>query len=166
MEYLSFPDYSSVIGGEIHDFLSGKKDYPIEVRHVLYAANRYEHKKQIESWLSTGKILIMNRYCESNVAYGVASGLPHEWLASLESLMPESDYVFLIKITPELSLNRKEKRDKFELDLIFLQRVCQAYDALAKSRNWFTLEGGRSPDEVRKEISKLAIAIIKERSKL
>jgi dTMP kinase len=166
VEYLSFPDYSTVIGDEIHDFLSGKKDYPIEARHMLYSANRYEHKDQIDAWLSKGKIVIINRYCESNIAYGVASGLSHEWLLSLESLMPKSDYVLLIKISPELSLSRKQKRDKFELDLVFLQRVCQAYAALAKGSNWFSIEGNRSPGEVRNEISKLVTAIIKERNML
>ena len=113
---MTFPDYGTAIGAEIQAFLSGKKEYGLEARHLLYAANRYEKKAIIERWLSDGKVIIANRYCESNLAYGVANGLSLEWLKEIESKMPQSDYIFLLNADPELSQSRKEKlRDSTKL---------------------------------------------------
>ncbi|MGI0084777.1 MAG: dTMP kinase, partial [Nitrososphaerales archaeon] len=121
-EYLSFPDYSSSIGKEISAFLSGIKSYGPEARHMLYSINRYEHKDQIERWLGDLKIVIINRYCESNIAYGVAGRLSMEWLSQIESRMPQSNYIFFLKATSELSKRRKSSRDKFETDYDYLTR--------------------------------------------
>ncbi len=162
VEYLSFPDYRTNVGSEIRSFLSGKKDYSKEAKHILYAANRYEHKNEIEAWLSKKKVIVVNRYCDSNLAYGVASELPLHWLRSLESLMPPADYVFLVKITPEISNERKPKRDKFELDLDFLRHVSLVYEALADNTSWFSIDGTKSVDDIHFEISKLAESLIRQ----
>jgi len=37
-----FPDYSTVIGKEINRYLHGKRKFPPEIIHYLYAANRWE----------------------------------------------------------------------------------------------------------------------------
>ncbi len=155
-EYDSFPDYSTAIGLEIRAFLSGSKIYPIEVRHMLFSLNRLEHKERIEKWLDEDKIIVINRYCNSNLAYGSASGLSIEWLKSLESQMPQADYVFYLKAGPELSKKRKSDRDKFELDLRFLERVASLYDALAEDRNWFTIDADNSVETIHYEISRIA----------
>src|SRR5579863_8588738 len=138
-EFDSFPDYSTVSGREIRAFLlEGKNNYPLEARHMLFALNRLEHKEQLEKWLREGKTVVINRYCSSNLAYGSANGLPIEWLKELEKNMPEADYVFYLKADSELSKKRKASdRDRFEVDLSFLDRVTAVYDALAESANWF-----------------------------
>ena len=164
-EYLSFPDYETAIGQEILAFLSGKKHYGLEARHMLYSANRYEHKDQIEEWLKTqkeGSVVIINRYCDSNIAYGVASGLPLQWLKELESRMPQADYVFFLRATPQLSIKRKSKRDKFEVDFEFLNRVSEVYGALAESPNWFSLDADGSIESIHYEITRLANDLLKE----
>ena len=161
-EYISFPDYSTPIGQEIGGFLSGTKNYPIEARHMLYSANRLEHKERIERWLGEGRILIINRYCDSNLAYGAASGLSIEWLKSLESKMPPADYIFYLKGEVKLSKERKSKRDKFEIDLDFLKRVSSVYNALAESPNWFTIDADNSIESIHYEISRLTRKLLEE----
>ncbi len=165
-EYISFPDYSTAVGQEIHTFLSGAKNYPIEARHMLYSVNRLEHKEQIEKWLSEGKIVIINRYCESNLAYGAASGLSIEWLKALESKMPEADYIFYLKAEPELSERRKKNRDTFEIDLNFLKRVSSVYNALAESPNWFTIDADNSTESIHYEVSTLAERLLELASEI
>jgi dTMP kinase len=155
-EYDSFPDYSTVVGREISAFLSGSKIYPIEARHMLFSLNRLEHKERIEKWLIEGKIVVINRYSDSGVAYGSASGLSIEWLKSLDSQMPQPDYVFYLKARTELLKQRKSDRDTFELDLRFLERVSSVYDALAQSPNWFTIDADNSIESIHYEISRLA----------
>jgi dTMP kinase len=161
-EHLSFPDYTTKIGEEIRAFLNGKREYGIETRHVLYSANRYEHIDRIKKWITERKAVIVNRYCESNIAYGVANGLSIEWLRSLESVMPQADYVFLLKINPEVSSERKPKRDRFEADIEYLRRVSNVYLTLAESRNWIVIDGNRTVSDIHSEISKLAAALMSE----
>jgi dTMP kinase len=153
-EYISFPDYSTPIGQEIRGFLEHKRDYNLESRHLLYAENRYEHKEQIERWISQGRIVVINRYTESNLAYGGANGLPLEWLAEIESRMPKADYVFYLKLSPEVSAARKRNRDRYEADLAFLKRVASVYEALVEPGRWFTIAADQPKDLIHYEIAK------------
>jgi dTMP kinase len=161
-EYTSFPDYSTPIGQEIRAFLSGTKNYPVEARHMLYSVNRLEHKEKIESWLQQGRVIVINRYCDSNLAYGTGNGLSIEWLRTLESMMPQADYVFYLKSSYELSIKRKSDRDKFETDPDFLRRVSSVYDALAGNPNWFTIDADNSIESIQYEISRVAEKLLQE----
>jgi dTMP kinase len=161
-EFLSFPAYSTPIGNEIKEYLHGRRDYTPETAHTLYAANRYEFKPIIERWISEKRIVIFNRYCESNVAYGMADGLARTWVEQLESKMPQSNYVFYLKISPDLSLQRKASRDRYETDLKFLTRVAQVYDVLAMDARWITVDADRDPEIVQYEIRKTLEALLQE----
>ena len=72
---MSFPDYDTPIGKEIKSFLSGRRAYPTELQHLLFAANRWEKLEDIKSCLRAGEAIVVNRYTESNLAYGRANGL-------------------------------------------------------------------------------------------
>jgi len=159
---LSFPVYSTAIGNEIKEYLLGRRDYNPETAHMLYAANRYEFKPTIEKWISEKRIVILNRYCESNIAYGVADGLSRMWVEQLESKMPQSNYVFYLKISPDLSLQRKASRDRYETDLKLLTRVSQVYDALALDSRWITIDAERDPEIVQYEIRNKFEALVQE----
>jgi dTMP kinase len=161
-EFLSFPAYSTAIGTEIKEYLLGKREYTPEAAHMLYAANRYEFKPTIERWISEKRIVVLNRYCESNVAYGVADGLARAWVEQLETKMPQSNYVFYLKISPDLSLQRKASRDRYETDLKFLTRVSQVYDALALDTRWITVDADRDPEIVHYEIQKTFDALLQK----
>jgi dTMP kinase len=153
-EYISFPDYTTPIGQEIRGFLDHRRDYNNESRHLLYAGNRYEHKEQIEKWIQEGKIVVINRYCESNLAYGGANGLPLRWLEEIESRMPRADYIFYLKLSPEVSASRKRNRDRYEADLAFLKRVASVYDALVEPGRWFVVSADQPKDLIHYEIAK------------
>jgi len=165
-EFLSFPVYSTPIGQEIKNYLSMKRDYSPEAVHALYSANRYEFKQKISSWISIGRFVVLNRYCESNIAYGIADGLPRVWLEELESRMPQSDYVFYLKVSPEKSLERKKSRDRFEADTKFLTRVDDIYDALAVRPRWITVDGDRDSAIVHYEIMKTLSTRLGEERKI
>jgi len=164
--YLSFPDYSTAIGQEIRNYLSLKREYSPETIHTLYAANRYEFKPRIDDWISEKRIIVLNRYCESNVAYGIADGLPRIWLEQLESRMPQADYIFYLRITPELSSRRKQSRDRFESSDRFLHRVSEVYDALALPPRWITVSGDREAGMVHYEILRSLSARFGEERKI
>ena len=50
---LTFPDYGTSIGEEIARALQGEREYGPDVMQLLFIANRYERKPDIERWLET-----------------------------------------------------------------------------------------------------------------
>ena len=72
---VSFPDYGTPIGEEIARALAGERDYSADVMQLLYVANRYERRADLERWLDDGLVLVCDRYTASSVAYGEAFGL-------------------------------------------------------------------------------------------
>lgn len=148
-EMISFPDYTTPIGRELKFYLAGKRDYPPQTRHLLFAANRWERKKDIESWLQRGKVVLANRYVASGVAYGMAHGLEKGWLWNLEEGLPKPDETFLIDIPPQVSFARKMKeRDLYEERTELLEQAREAYLDLASEDNWAVLDGTREVESV------------------
>ena len=139
---ISFPTYTTAIGREIEKSLSGKVDYPVEVRHLLLSANRWEMKSQIEESLLLDMFIICNRYYESNVAYGMANGLEESWLKNLDKGLPKADLTILIDIPTSESRKRKTRdRDVHENDLGLLSKVNNIYQRLATENGWDIVDG-------------------------
>ena len=125
---LSFPDYGTSIGEEIARALQGERDYGADVMQLLYVANRYERRQEIERWLEGGLMLICDRYLASSVAYGEAQDLDAAWLIDLQKYLPVPDLTILLDIAPERAAARKiSDRDKYERDLALLGRVRESY---------------------------------------
>lgn len=155
VEAISFPVYTTPLGKEIKAFLTSRRDYPSQVRHMLYAANRWEMEDRMSGWTSQGKLVVVNRYSASNLAYGSASGLPSSWLEGLEEGLPQPNLTLLIDISPETSFERKdEEGDIFEKDLKFLARVREEYVKLSKRRSWMVVNGEDPVDKVWKRVWK------------
>ena len=141
---LSFPDYGTPIGEEIERALRGARNYAPDVMQLLYVANRYEWRTEIERRRSDGEILICDRYLASSVAYGEAQGLDPTWLLEIQRHLPQPDLTFLLDIVPEVSARRKTSdRDKYERDLALLGRVRNSYLSLAEKDGWVRLSADR-----------------------
>ncbi len=151
---MAFPDYSTRIGEEIRAFLHGEKDYPVEVRHMLLSANRWEKRAEIEKMLKEKDVVILNRYYQSNLVYGVASGLKLEWLQALDVGLPKEDIVMVLDVTPEVSIKRMQsKGDVFEMNDEMMGEVSRLYRELAGKYGWILVNGDRSKEDVHKEIA-------------
>jgi len=145
---LAFPDRETPIGQEIERALRGTRDYGADVMQLLYVANRYEWKREIERERSDGTILICDRYLASSVAYGEAQGLDPQWLLEIQRYLPQPDITFLLDIAPEVSARRKTAdRDKYERDLALLARVRDSYLRQA-ANGWVRLSADRDRDAV------------------
>lgn len=159
---IDFPDYSTPVGKEIKQFLDGKKNYPDEVKMMLLSANRWEKKGEIEKMLSKGTTVIMNRYYQSNLVYGISKGLKLDWLLSLDKGMPKADLVIVIDIRPKTLVSRsKNVVDTFEKDLELIRRVKKNYRVLANKFNWRIVEGERSADEVHGQVLRIVRKFVK-----
>ena len=153
---LDFPDYTTPIGMEIKAFLEGKRDYYTpEVKHLLFSANRWEKKKEIESMLENGTIVIMNRYWQSNLVYGVANGMDANWLIRLDRGLPKENIVLMILVKPTISARRAEMQDAFESDRQLAVKAYENYLKFAKQFRWRIIDGSKSKEQVHQEIMKI-----------
>lgn len=159
---IDFPDYSTPVGKEIKQFLDGKRNYPDEVKMMLLSANRWEKKGEIEKMVSKGTTVIMNRYYQSNLVYGISKGLKLDWLLSLDKGMPKADLVIVIDIRPKTLVSRsKNVVDTFEKDLELIRRVKKNYRILANKFNWRIVEGEKSVDEVHGQVLRIVKKFVK-----
>ena len=161
---MAFPDYSTKIGEEIRTFLHGQKDYPVEVRHMLLSANRWEKRAEIEKMLKKNDAVILNRYYQSHLVYGVASGLKLEWLQALDGGLPKEDIVIVLDVTPEVSIKRMQsKGDLFEMNDDMMNNASKLYRELAGKYGWILVNGDRSREDVHKEIVQIIENKIKQK---
>jgi len=134
---MSFPDYTTRIGREIRAFLTGNRNYPMELKHILFAANRWEKEEAIRNILSTSGVLVVNRYTESNWAYGLANGLELDWLINLERGLPRTDLVILLDAPPIAVRSRRQRsQDTYEADITLQEEASSAYRRLARKFGW------------------------------
>ncbi len=151
----SFPDYSTIIGKEIKNYLYGKRKFSPEIIHYLYAANRWEKLGEIQKASLKNSVLIMNRYYHSNLVYGIANGLKEKWLQKLEEGLPKADLVIVLDASQNDSFSRKKsRRDRFEKNKKFSKKISQIYHRLAKKHRWRVVSSN-TKQETHTEIMKI-----------
>ena len=152
----SFPDYSTPIGKEIDKYLHGKRKFPPQTIHTLLAANRWEKVDEIKKAQEKNSVVIMNRYAESNLVYGLANGLKLPWLEGLDAGLPKSDLVIVLDVPQNESFKRKKQnRDKFEKNAKFSQTISRTYRKLAKKKRWKIIDATQSKDDVHQDIMRV-----------
>lgn len=147
---LSFPDYGTPIGQEIRKALDGEREFGPDVMQLLYVANRCEFRPKLDLWLSSGDVVMCDRYRASSIAYGEAQGLSPAWLGEIQQYLPAAALTVLLDIAPETAVQRKATgRDRYERDLSLLARVRESYRRQASQPGWVLIDGERPKDEVR-----------------
>lgn len=122
------PNRNTQIGTIIEGFLIGTIKLPMMAQVALFEANRWFH---------------------SGMAYAMASS--HEYLEAVEALirgLPIPDISIIIDISVAESIRRKNLRNRFEIDVEFLERVRESFLDLAKKYKWHVVNGEKEPDEV------------------
>lgn len=146
---VSFPDYDSFLGEEIARALQGERDYGPETMQLLYVANRFERKADIDRWNDAGLIVLFDRYVASGIAYGEGQGLDPEWLTTIQGSLPQPELTILLDIAPDTTVARKKTgRDQYERDLALLTRVRDSYLRQAAQPDWVRIDAEQPPDLV------------------
>lgn len=152
----SFPDYTTPIGKKIENYLTGKEKFPPQVIHCLLAANRWEKLDEIKKAISKNSVVIMNRYYQSNLIYGLVNGLPAEWLEHLDAGLPNADLVIVLDVNQKEAFHRKKsKRDEFEKNKNFSQKISRTYRKIAKMKKWKVVNASLTKEDVHKAIMKI-----------
>lgn len=145
-------------GKQVYRALSNEDESPL-TDFFMFLADRARHvEKRIEPALSSGKIVLSDRYVDSTRAYQthrIANTLDERdptvrrWME--EVFRPwniEPDIVLYLDISVDTSMERCVGMDKFE-ERENLTRVKRAYeDNLMGRRNTIRIDGERSKDEV------------------
>jgi dTMP kinase len=161
-EKFRFPERQTPIGRLISRVLRGKVYIPDASLFALFSANRLEMREHLLRALRENEVVLCDRYCGSEHAYGGAKGLEASWLRALESLMPPADLIFLLDIDARAASQRSRRgvvRDTFEVNEKFLDLVRSRYLRLAKNsedEQWILLDATLP----RKEISETIISVL------
>lgn len=173
-EVISFPRYEDNIYGKlIKRYLEGEFGSINEVNPYLmalaYAGDRALAKPKIDSWLSEGKLVIVNRYVSASKAH-LGANLPEEkraeffkWLDILEyetNKIPKEDLTILLSVDPKIGQKNVSGNhtDIHEESLKHLEQANEIYLSLAKKEdNWYVvdcMEDGemKTKEEVHQEI--------------
>ena len=161
---VSFPDYTTPIGAELHRALHGERDYGPDVIQMLMIANRYEWKPAIVRALGKGQVVVADRYLASSVAYGEAQGLDPAWLFDAQRYLPPPALTVMIDIAPATAVARKRtNRDRFEQDLSMLDRVRVSYRRQAAAPGWVAIDGERPVETVAADVFTAASSVLAPR---
>ena len=140
-------------------------DYRTEI--LLYTADRAQHvKEKIKPALKAGKIVISDRFADSNLAYQAAGrGLDYEMVYQINDWVIDStwpDLTLLLDIDIKeglrraraLSLDSAGDRLEREVD-DFHQRVRDAYLEMAEAERFALVDAGKSKEKVQRDIQKI-----------
>ena len=154
---MNFPNYNTFSGIEIHRHLKGQTLYNPHALHVLFTLNRYEEKPAIERLLDEGSVIVMNRYYQSNIMYGLADGITnHEWLESLDGEMPQANLIIILDISVEESMSRNPNPDVNEQDKNYLRKVRSYFIKYADTYGWKIVDASnKSKEDIHREVIKI-----------
>lgn len=151
----SFPNYDSIYGQMISDYLQGEFGTSTEVHpklaSLLYAFDRGMVAEEMTGHLESGHYILCDRFIESNIAYQQAK-LPEEkrneffkWLTNLEHnilRVPESDSVLFLRVPVDISrinMDEREELDGHESNQTYQQKVLKSYESLSKDNDKWTI---------------------------
>jgi len=150
----SFPRYETETGKMVKRYLNGEFGSLDEVKPefaaLLYSLDKFAAAGEIEQALSSGKIVVCDRFTASNAAHQGAKFKDNEgrkkfisWIQSVESSLPKpAATVYLdvpVPVSQELMKNRGEK-DLHESDAKYLENVRRTYLLLSEEHNWIKID--------------------------
>ncbi len=164
-----------MVGGALHDILSGKITADPKVTASLFVADRLDHILNNEDGVlksvNDGITVLCDRYYFSSYAYQSVE-VPREWVIAANRLAAETlrpDAVIFIDISAETAMERISKnRDNIELyeSLERLAKVREGYfsafELMKNDEKIFVVDGNRSVEKISAEIEKIIVENVYE----
>lgn len=179
---IDFPQYDGFFGRMIAEYLNGKfgtlNAVNAHFSALLFAGDRLENKKQLETLLDEGKLVLADRYIASNLAHQGARVSPtrqrdfRKWLEQLEYdiyRLPREDLVIYLRLPAARAqklIHRKRvrsythrRKDLQEASLKHLKRAAEIFERLARQAHWATVncmeprkKKVRAPEEIHSDV--------------
>ncbi|MDE1851486.1 MAG: dTMP kinase [Candidatus Micrarchaeota archaeon] len=168
--FYSYPDYSSVYGKRIDDFLKKRVEIGVEELSMLFLADMVKDSGKIVADIGSGKIVILDRYFFSTIAYQSAGGSDYGRMKRIEDAvgLPRPDIVFYMSIDARASSDRKSLQkgelDKLESDMPYLSKVAGFYDRMLDegygAREWAKIDASKDKDSIHEKIAAMVMKAI------
>lgn len=145
-------------GQKLWEMLSGKIEATTEEILELFVLDRREHVNQkIQPALDEGKIVLMDRYYYSTIAYQAAAGIDVNRIKKDNEFAPKPDIVLIFDLPADLAMKRVRSHsvaDVFEKEE-YLERVRKAYLNLEGDSLVRIIDATRTPEKIFDEVWKL-----------
>ena len=145
-------------GRKLWEMLSGKIEATTEEILELFVMDRKEHVDQkINPALNEGKIVLMDRYYYSTMAYQAAAGIDVKRIRKDNEFAPKPEIVLIFDLPADLAMKRVRGHsvaDVFEKEE-HLEKVRKAYLNLEDDPLVRIIDATRTPEEIFDEVWKL-----------
>jgi len=151
------------VGTLIKRLLRGEKRLPPVVEAVLFALDRFWHVEGlIRPALEEGRIVVLDRYYHSSLAYQGSAGLDIAWLRAINSFAPRPDLAIYIDVEPEEAVRRIGKPRTVLERLPIQEAVRQAYLSLADAGELVVVNGERPVEAIAEDVLALVLRALEE----
>ena len=138
---------------------------PTAAEALLFSADRIEHlENEIKPALSSGKVVVCDRYLHSSLAYQGSAGVDLDWIAKINSYALTPDLSVFIDVPPERVLERLRRRKSVMETLEIQRKVRDVYLRYVQKGELVLVDGDKSREEVAKTLYSKIIDFLKARS--
>ena len=145
-------------GQKLWDMLSGKIEATTDEILELFILDRRDHvNEKIKPALDDGKIVLMDRYYYSTMAYQAAAGIDVNRIRKDNEFAPKPDIVLIFDLPADLAMKRVRGHsvaDVFEKEE-HLEKVRKAYQDLEDDPLVRIVDATRTPEAIFEEVWKL-----------
>lgn len=163
VKHMVFPERTSDIGKLINGYLTNNQELNDETIHLLFAANRWEHKNEIINSLKSGVTLVCDRYSYSGIVYSAAKGMSLKWCMNPENGLPRPDMVFYLKAEADSLLDRGNYGEERYEKKDFQSRVAQFYEKIYATEKmyWHQIDAKQSLEDIHDTIKERFAQVLK-----
>ena len=149
-------------GKKLWEMLRGKRKATTEEILELFVLDRKEHvNEKIKPALNEGKIVIMDRYYYSTMAYQAAAGIDVSRIRKDNEFAPKPNIVLIFDLPADLAMKRVKGHsvaDVFEKEE-HLEKVRKAYLNLEDDPLVHIIDATRTPEKIFDEVWKLVCEV-------
>ncbi|MFN3384378.1 MAG: dTMP kinase [Archaeoglobaceae archaeon] len=171
-KFLSNLSYDCVVLKEPSESVYGEKIRSSEQRlsaeeelQLFILDREIDVKERILPALRSGKIVIMDRYYYSNIAYQSCRGIDAEKIREMnEKFAPKPDLVIILDVSVDVALQRIKNRKKltaFE-EKEYLEKVRQRFLEIADDRT-VIVNAGDELEKVKKKVEEVVLNFLRKK---
>ncbi|MEM2174532.1 MAG: dTMP kinase [Candidatus Micrarchaeia archaeon] len=160
VSFYKYPNKKGLLGDILSKFLKEKIDLSPTAQFLLFIADMAMDQEKIFKDLSSGKVVVCDRYFLSTLAY---QRFPYEKgveiIKRINFLRP--DLIIYLDISPETAMKRQNKikksKERYEKNVERLLLARTKYRAMAEENlfgKWIVIDGNKSEEEVTSEVLK------------
>ncbi|MBX5328053.1 MAG: dTMP kinase [Candidatus Bathyarchaeota archaeon] len=154
------------IGNFIRKYcLHGSKRMSVVVEALLFAADRFEHVKDvILPTLDKGSVMVSDRYVYSSMAYQGAAGLDLKWIGMINKHALRPNLAIFIDVEPHTVIQRLKSKKSVMENLETQLKVREVYMQFVEKGELIRIDGNKSKKEVADAILEVVMKFLGEKA--